>query len=179
VEAWSTWQQVALRKAPAGAGSEPRQPRVDENGQLEFLDTSDISYYLVPEDGVYYIDSVERGSRDRYWMFRQFEDAEKYMLLLISQSTRPGTFSDSPVFRWYRAGLDPRVSLAKPDPDHFPGRVSLTVDGEPIDRGWMGETDAISFSHAIVLSYEELCTRLKDGIPADWFERKASPGVHD
>lgn len=110
-------------------------------------------YFLVPEDGVFYVEAEERGTRGRYWMFRRLADAEKCLPFLNHQGGRsPG----SPLFRWYRRGLHPRVSLSKPNPENVPGRVTLTVDGEPIDRGWMGVEDAISLSHVLLLSYEAL-----------------------
>lgn len=185
VKAWYSWQAVYLSKRgryPGGEHRAPerwetaeqvfwgaRPPQMTNDHELSFIDDADVSYYLVAENGAFYIDEKERGSRGRYWMFRNFEDAEKCMLFLISQIARPGTYTDSPRFRWYQEGLNPRVSLHKPDPKNYPGRVSLTVDEEPIDRGWMGENDAIAFSHAIVLTYEELDATLREGIPADWF----------
>jgi hypothetical protein len=133
------------------------------------VDDLEVSYYLVPQDGVYYVDSQERGARQRYQMFRRLDDAEKFLLIQFSQSARPGKLSDSPVFKWYRAGLAPAVSLHHPDSANFPGRVSLRVTGEPEDRGWMGETDAISFSHVVNVPFEELDRTLRVGIPPDWF----------
>ncbi|ORW78193.1 hypothetical protein AWC25_06280 [Mycobacterium sherrisii] len=102
-------------------------------------------------------------------MFRQYEDAEKYLLLLISQMARPGRYTNSPAFRWSEEGLDPQVTLTTPDPVNCPGRVSLRVDQEPNDRGWMGESDALAASHILVLSFEELDLILREGIPKDWF----------
>jgi hypothetical protein len=186
VKAWYAWQAVYLRKQGTYPGAErraperwetaeqvfwgARPPRMTNESELAFIDNAGVSYYIVAEDDVYYIDEEERGSRGRYWMFRNFEDAEKCMLFLISQNARPGEYSDSPKFRWYREGLDPRVSLSKPDPVNYPGRVSVTVDQEPTDRGWMGENDAVAFSHAIVMSYGELDDTLREGIPDDWFK---------
>ncbi len=169
IGSWKAWDGVARRKSGRNASLGLEPPTVDADGQLAFRDSLDVSYFLVPEDGVYFIDTQERGTRARYWMFRRFADAEKYLLVLISEAARPGPMSASPIFRWYRQGLNTRVTLSKPDPENFPGRVSLTVDREPSTRGWMGETDAISFSHAIVLSYDELEHELQQGIPADWF----------
>lgn len=139
------------------------------NSELCFLDDSEISYYLSVEDKYLYIDKESRGSRGRYWMFRRFEDAEKYMLFLISQMVRPGKYDESPSFRWYREGLDPRVRLAKPDPENHPSRVSLTVNDESTDRGWMTEHNAVAGSHVIVLGFNELEEVLQEGIPSDWF----------
>jgi hypothetical protein len=102
-------------------------------------------------------------------MFRRFEDAEKYMLFLISQTTRPGKYNESPSYRWYKDGLDSRVTLAKPDPENHPGRVSLTVDNEATDRGWMTEHNAVAGSHVIVPSFDELEEALREEIPSDWF----------
>lgn len=185
VRAWYVWQEVSLRTRGSFPGKEQRAPRGLEtpeelfwgrrppamtgDGELAFVDDADVSYYLVIEDNQYYIDTKERGSRGRYWMFRRFEDAEKYLLFLMSQIARPGKYTDSPRYRWHRAGLDPRVSLGRPDPTNYPGRVDLTVDPEPTDRGWMGETDARAASHVITRSFEELDAELRKGIPPDWF----------
>jgi hypothetical protein len=118
-------------------------------------------YFLVPEDNVFYIEAEERGTRGRYWMFRQLGDAEKCLLFLNYQG---GRSPSSPLFRWYRRGLHPRVSLSKPDPENIPGRVSLTVDDEPTDRGWMGVEDAISLSHVLLMSYKELEYELRQHV---------------
>jgi hypothetical protein len=178
VKSWYSWQAVYLRET----GSDPEYeaiagqitwrthpPRMTKDGELCFIDDDEISNYLVIEGNQYYIDKKSRGSRGRYWMFRRFEDAEKYMLFLISQMARPGRYTKSPAFRWYQKGVDPRVTLTKPDPVDYPGRVSLRVDHEANDRGWMGETDAPAGSHVLVLSFEELDSVLREGIPADWF----------
>ncbi|CQD10286.1 hypothetical protein BN000_02112 [Mycobacterium europaeum] len=186
VKSWYSWQEVYLRKMGSSLlqsefssgehrgesawGTKP--PRMTDEKELCFIDDGELSYYLVIEDDKYYIDKKSRSSRERYWMFRRFEDAEKYMLFLLSQAARPGKYSDSPSFRWYREGLNPEVTLTKPDPVNFPGRVSLTVDHEPSDRGWMPEHDAIAASHLIVLSFEELDEALRQGIPRDWFNIK-------
>ncbi|WP_198157872.1 hypothetical protein, partial [Mycobacterium celatum] len=146
-----------------------RPPEITNDSELALVDNADLSYYLVPDGGVYYIDEEERGSRGRFWMFRNYEDAEKCLLFLISQAARPGKYSDSPRFRWYQEGLNPNVTLRKSDPENFPGRVTLTVDQESADRGWMGENDAVAFSHAIVMTYDELDAALRRGIPPEWF----------
>ncbi|MUM09045.1 hypothetical protein B5P44_30205 [Mycobacterium sp. CBMA 213] len=114
------------------------------------------------EDDVFYIESEERGARSRSWMFRQLSDAEKCLLLLNREGT---SRADALMSRWHRRGLHPRASLSKPDPDNFPGRVSVAVDGEPIDRGWMGATHAILLSHALALSPEQLELELRQDVP--------------
>lgn len=185
VKYWYSWQEIALRSRGRLPGQVQREPRLHEtteqiywgarppemtnSRELAFIDDADISYYLTWGDGNFYIDSQERGSRKTYWMFRRFDDAEKYLAFLISQSARPGQYTESPAYRWYQEGIDPRVTLSKPDPVNFPGRVSLRIDQEPTDRGWMGETDAPAASHVLVLSFEELDSILRQGIPKDWF----------
>lgn len=190
VTSWYVWQKVYLRGRNRFPGEAQRQPKLGETpeqvfwgrrppemtdrNELALIDDADVSFYLVCEDDGFFIDSQERGSRETYWMFRRFEDAEKYLLFLISQTARPGRYTDSPAYRWYQEGLNPRVTLTRPDPVNYPGRVSLRVDQEPTDRGWMGETDAPAGSHIIVLSFEVLDSVLRDGIPADWFTNKSS-----
>jgi hypothetical protein len=184
VKSWYQWQSVDLHRSgidpelEAAAGEiawRTRPPSMTSSDELRFMDDSEIIYYLVVENGEYFIDKKSRGSRARYWMFRRFEDAEKYMLFLISQMVRPGKYSDSPSFKWYREGLHPRVTLAEVDPENYPGRVSLTVDQEPIDRGWMTEHNAIAGSHVIVLSFNELDEALREGIPREWFSINVVP----
>lgn len=185
VKCWYVWQVVHLRgqgRLPGDTQREPRgretreeifwgrrPPQMVNRNELALIDVGDVSYYMACKDDCYFIDSEERGSRKTYWMFRRFEDVEKYLLFLISQMSRPGRYNQSPAFRWYQEGLDPRVTLSKPDPDNFPGRVSLRVDQEPTDRGWMGQNDAPAGSHVLVMSFEELDSALREGIPADWF----------
>jgi len=43
------------------------------------------------------------------------------------------------------------------------------VDHEAADRGWMGESDAPAGSHILLLSFEELDSILREGIPTAWF----------
>ncbi|MCV7029365.1 hypothetical protein [Mycobacterium sherrisii] len=178
IRTWYVWQAVDLHKSGALPGRNitsdqlvwsTRPPAMTNDGELCFLNDGEISYYLVIENDHYYIDKKSRSSRGRYWMFRRFEDAEKYMLFLISQMVRPGRYADSPGFHWYREGLDPRVTLTKDDPVNHPGRVRLTVDKEAIDRGWMTEHNAVAGSHIIVPSFNELEKSLREQIPNDWF----------
>ncbi|UQX12009.1 hypothetical protein [Candidatus Mycobacterium methanotrophicum] len=186
VKAWYFWQEVDLRKRGRYPGQEKRTPEPWETAEqvfwgarppemvseseLAFFENGDAFCYIVCEDGVYYIDEQERGSRGRYWMFRNLEDAEKCILFILSQRARPGSYSDSPRSRWYKQGLDARVFLSQPDPVNYPGRVSMTVDHELVDRGWLGENDAVPFSHAIVQTYDELDANLREGISEDWFD---------
>lgn len=183
VKSWYSWQEIYLRKMgkplpESDFAAETRNqhtywgtrpPTMSDATSLCFLDDYELAYYLVIDENQFYIDKQSRGSRKCYWMFRRFEDAEKYALFLISQSARPGRYSDSPSYRWYQEGLNPRITLTKPDPVNYPGRVSLTVDRESIDRGWMPEHDAVAASHLIVLNFEELDETLRQGIPPDWF----------
>lgn len=185
VKSWYSWREIYLREMGRYPGKDRRKPRGSEtaaqvfwggrppvminDGELKFLDDSELANYLVFEDNQYYIDGQERGSRSRYFMFRRFEDAEKYTLFLISQMARIRYYKKSPGFRWYQEGVHPWVTLDRPDPVNFPGRVSLTVDDETNDRGWVPETDAAAAAHVLVLSFEELDTVLREGIPVDWF----------
>jgi hypothetical protein len=185
VKAWYIWQEVYLRKLGKHPGQDQRPPKSWETAEQVFwgarppkmaserdlviTDGSGETYYLSPQDDVYYIDEEERSSRGRFWMFRRLEDAEKGLLFLMSQAARPGKYSDSPRYRWNEQGLNANVHLHKTDPEKRPGRVAMTVDREPIDRGWMGENDAIPFSHAITLTYDELDSAVREGIPPEWF----------
>lgn len=187
IASWYAWQCVYLwtRKRRPGDTQRPpekwetadevfwgaRPPAMADPHTLFFATATGGTYfYLTDEDGTYYVDSEERGTRVRLRMFRALEDAEKYLLLAISQDARPGKYTDSPRSRWRRAGLHPRVTLAFPDPEKLPGRATVTVDDEGLDRGWMGRNEAIAFSHAIILTFEELDQTLRQGIPVEAFE---------
>lgn len=188
---WYSWQEISLRSQGRFPGQVQREPRFHEtreqvfwggrppemtnSHELAFSDDGDISYYLTWKNGSFYVDSEERGSRHTYWMFRRFDDAEKYLAFLISQMARPGQYTDSPAYRWYQEGVNPRVTLSKMDPVNFPGRVSLFVDQEPTARCWMGEGDAPAGSHVLVLSFEELDSILRQEIPPSWFTVDTPP----
>ncbi len=64
--------------------------------------------------------------------------------------------------------IDAQPTLS-PDPENHPGRVSLTVNDESTDRGWMTEHNAVAGSHVIGLGFNELEEVLREGIPSDWF----------
>ena len=102
-------------------------------------------------------------------MFRLLEDAEKYILCALCEATQAVQRTDALWQRWAQSGLNPRVHLSSADIDRHPGRVSLTVDQEPIDRGWMGRSDAIAFSHPIVLTLGELRAVLRAEFPDEAF----------
>ena len=187
VEIWYEWQGLYLwsrGKSPGAArrfapkwetdeqifwGSRP--PVMLDDATLSFDNApGDLTYYVASEGGLFYMDVQERGSRQRFWMFRRLEDLEKYVLLTVSQNARPGSYLSSPESRWRQLGVHPDVILEQADVERFPGRVSITILGESVDRGWMGKSDAIPFSHAIMLSFEELDQYVRSGIPEDGFQ---------
>lgn len=121
IDAWYAWQAARERNhqsstRPGNLLVGQRPPATFDDGSLAFVDELDVSYYLVPEDDVYYVDSEERGSRKRYWMFRRLDDAEKFLIFQFSQSARPGKLPNSPAFKWYRDGLSPTVLFTIPTP---------------------------------------------------------------
>ncbi|MEH3142846.1 MAG: hypothetical protein PGN37_22330 [Mycobacterium kyogaense] len=126
-------------------------------------------YYLSEESSVYFLDLEERGTRKRYWMFRRLRDAEKYILCALCDAAQTVQRTDTLWQRWFQSGLDPRVQLSYNDIDQFPGSVSLTVDQEPIDRGWMGKDDALAFSHPILLTVHELRKAVRAEFPDEAF----------
>lgn len=159
---WETAEQVFW-------GAKP--PQLRDDGVFVFSSAAgDLKYSVVTEPEAFFIDVEERGSAQRYWMFRRFDDLEKYLLFLISQDALTDAFDGSLRARWRRQGVDPRVRLAQPDPENFPGRMSITVVGESAPRCWMGRGDAITFSHGIVISYEELDRLAREGVPDEGFE---------
>jgi hypothetical protein len=185
VRSWHTWQGAYLYSLGRHPGSDHQEPKDRETSEqifwgghppemtnaneLRFLSDGEISYYLTWEDSCYFIDKEERGSRARYWMFREYDDVEKYLLFRISRFIFPERYIDSPAMYRLEGELDPWVTLKKPDPVNYPGRTSLRVNDEPRDRGWMGEIDATAVSHILFLSFEELDSLLREGLPADWF----------
>ncbi|BAX90887.1 hypothetical protein [Mycobacterium shigaense] len=185
VRSWYTWQGAYLLSQGKYPGYDQREPRLWETeaqvfwdgrppemtsiNELGFIDDGGVSEYLVWENGRYFIDEQERGSRDKYWMLNHYPDAEKLLLFSIGKRALSGRYIDSPAMDRLERAVDPRVTLSKPDPLNYPGRVSLRVNGEDDDRGWIGETDATAASHIVFLSFEDLDSLLREGLPADWF----------
>jgi hypothetical protein len=54
VVSWYRWQNVRYKTRP---------PTMTSHNELCFADEGEISYYLTIQDGGYYIDDKERGSR--------------------------------------------------------------------------------------------------------------------
>ncbi|WBP93522.1 hypothetical protein O6072_21030 [Mycolicibacterium neoaurum] len=187
VHAWYEWQGYYLWSRGRAPGDEDRAPAKWESigevfwgadppqlqdGIFTFGSAAgDLKYFVVTEAEAFFIDVEERGSRERYWMFRQFDDLEKYLLFIISQDALTDAYAGSLRARWRRQGVDPRVTLSQPDPENFPGRMSITVRGESAPRCWMGRGDAITFSHGIVVSYEELDRLVREGLSNEGFQR--------
>lgn len=170
---WYFWQTLYLWAHDRQPGSETRAPKTWETEAEvywgarppEMADGSTLSfahpsgefmYYLSQESDVFYLAVEERRVQKRYWMFRLLEDAQKYIDCTLSDATQSIRQTDRLWRRWTELGLNSHVTLTYPDVNQYPGRVSLTVDDEPRDRGWMGKSDAVPFSHAIVLSAKEL-----------------------
>lgn len=150
-------------------GAEPPKFLADESFAFENA-AGDLRYFVTDESGIFFIDVEERGSRERYWMFHEFDDLEKYLLFVISQDAYPGAYDESLRARWRKQGVDPRVTLTQPDPENYPGRMAITVIGENLARCWMGRSDAIAFSHGIHISYEELDRMTREGLPVEGFQ---------
>src|ERR1700722_202562 len=88
LKTWYRWQGAYLSGQRRYPGYDQREPRIGESreqilwggrppemtriNELGFVDDADVSEYLVWEDGRYFIDSEERGSRRRYWMFDSY-----------------------------------------------------------------------------------------------------------
>lgn len=170
---WYFWQTLYLWAHDRRPGSEARTPKTWEteaevfwgarppemtnDSTISFAHPSgEFMYYLTEESDVYYLAVEERRVQKCYWMFRLLADAQKYIECTLSDATQSIRQPDRLWRRWIQLGLNPRVTLTYPDPSQYPGRVSLTVEGETRDRCWMGKSDAIPFSHAIVLSVPEL-----------------------
>ncbi|WP_138158213.1 hypothetical protein [Mycolicibacterium neoaurum] len=194
VRAWYEWQSCYLRsrgRVPGDEGRTPAKwktvgevfwgadpPRV-QDGIFTFGSAAgDLKYFVVAEAEAFFIDVEERGSRERYWMFSQFDDLEKYLLFMISQAALTDASGGSLRARWQREGADQRVTLSQPDPENSPGRMSITVKGERVPRCWMGRGDAITFSHGIAMSYEQLERLVREGLSSDGLQRNGGAEAH-
>ncbi|ADG97262.1 hypothetical protein Srot_0783 [Segniliparus rotundus DSM 44985] len=103
-------------------------------------------------------------------MFRNFDDAEKYMLFLLASGAymmnRLGFLS----IEWSNRGVAPWARVENLEPEvEYSEKFSVSIEGESGDRGWMKERDAIIFSQIARLAYEELDAKLREGIPPEWF----------
>src|SRR5437764_1176059 len=73
-----------------------------------------------------------------------------------------------PDFRWYREGADTRARLEKTDPTAGYSYISLYIDNEPLDQGYLRQIDAITFSHPLLLTYDQVDATYRDGLPSEW-----------
>ncbi|ORV85426.1 hypothetical protein [Mycolicibacterium iranicum] len=184
---WYFWQAIYLWAHNRQPGSETRAPKkweteaevfwgarppeMADDSTLSFAHPSgEFMYYLTEESDVYYLAVEERRVQKRYWMFRLLADAQKYIDCTLSDATQSIRQTDRLWRRWTQLGLNSLVTLTYPDMNKYPGRVSLTVDCEPTDRGWMGKSDAVPFSHAIILSTAELEGVLTSQFPNEALE---------
>jgi len=92
VKSWYAWEEVHFRKM---GGPVPQKGLAEEKDNQEFdwgakpPSMTDDRELCFIDDNQYYFDKKSRSSRERYWMFRRFEDTEKYTLFLISQPSSP------------------------------------------------------------------------------------------
>ncbi|WP_156920438.1 hypothetical protein [Segniliparus rugosus] len=181
VRQWCVWREIYLRHTGRRIGllsSDPESfdywyawpPKMATPTELRLGLASNENSYLVAEDGCFYLESEERGSRGRDMTFTNFPDAEKAVLFSLADVARSVNNLDSLDLLWYREGLHPRVTLTNLEPEkEFSQKFGIIVDQEPAYRGWMTQSGATVFSHVVVLTYEELDARLREGVPPGWF----------
>lgn len=177
--AWYHWQATALRsigkdigtvRLPTGSAEYSfwlaNPPRIDADGLL--LDIGDVQYRARPFEDGWSLTKEERGIASERGVLRAFPDVEKYLLYLMGQLPRRTDYTSAPDYRWYQQGLDPRVRLEKTDPAAEYSYMFLFVDEEPTDRGYLGQMDAVTFSHPLVMSYEQIDATYREGLPNEW-----------
>lgn len=181
VRSWYEWQAAALRSAGKdigvaripGAAPEyefwlANPPRFND-GQL-YLEIGGLKWIVTQSSDAWLLTKDERDLPSPVGELRRFEDMEKYLLCLMGGVPYAGQLrAAAPGIRWYREGVDSRVRLEKVDPaSEYSDRI-LYVDDEVVDRGRLGEIDAVRFSHPLVRSYDEVDSIFKSGLPQEWF----------
>ncbi|TDZ93540.1 hypothetical protein [Mycobacteroides salmoniphilum] len=178
---WFIWREIVLRgmnRAPGQEGSDVTgydywgdvPPRFE--GDCLNLYSGGNDYVQIirrARDGIA-IDIEQRGLAGNAGFLRQISDVEKYLLLGTADSVRMSLGLPRRDVSWYQAGLDSRVHLRNLDPEaEYSTRFEMSVEGEPSDRGWLAEIDAVTFSHLLEMTYGDLDSLMREGIPSDWF----------
>ncbi|MFI6997667.1 hypothetical protein [Nocardia sp. NPDC050175] len=181
VRSWYEWQAAAMRSRGefvgrgrvAGACTEyefwlANPPRFNDDRLC--LDIGGLEWVTAQAKDGWLVAKVERDLPSPVGVLRSFVDMEKYLLCLMGGVPYIGELrAMAPGTRWYREGLSPRVRLEKKDPTLDYSDISLYVDDEVVDRGHLGEIDAIRFSHPLVMTYEQVDLSFKAGLPHEWF----------
>lgn len=150
-----------LRPRPAGAQRVQKQLRAMEDGTV-VADIGGILYHIAHQESGWSVLKQERAAKQQQALFQRFEDVEKYVFCLDADSVRDSLGLESLWSKWYSEGVQPGTRI---DPPLGPGYdVSLYVGGEQAPRGVLEQMDATSFSHAIVLDFDELKDAVTEGL---------------
>ncbi|MEU7142894.1 hypothetical protein ABZ942_25850 [Nocardia sp. NPDC046473] len=141
-----------------------------KNDQL-CIEIGGLKWIVAQSRDVWLLTKDERDISSPVGQLRNFDDMAKYLLCLMGGVAYTRQLrAAAPGIRWYREGVDPRVRLEQADSTLEYSDRLLYVDDEAIDRGHLGEIDAVRFSHPLVMTYEEVDSVFKSGLPQGWFE---------
>lgn len=160
------WADLARRLAwwdavTTAAGEPPSwPPRTD--GDVQIFNFGDIDYRIEPGPDGFTLVKVERDQRaGGPARFDRREDVTKYLVWTAAQYARQ--VLDLPNLRreWFRLGPDPRVTVVEEGRQRV-----LALPGVPGSSCTLGEVVAVSFSHVLPLTVDELEAELRAGVPA-------------
>ncbi|WP_135234795.1 hypothetical protein [Nocardia sp. CS682] len=181
VRSWYEWQAASVRSQGKDLGR-TRIPGADpeyefwlantprSEGARLYLDIGGLSWVVAGSGDGWLLTKDERNLPSPVGELRSFADMEKYLLCLMGGVPYVGRLrAEAPGTRWYREGVHPRVRLEKVDPTLEYSDRLLYVDDEVVDRGHLGEIDAVRFSHPLVMNYQQIESTFKAGLPSEWF----------
>lgn len=137
-------------------------------GELR-LTIGGMQHYVVQSGAGWRVDRGERNDRRPVILLNDFSDVEKFLLCQLGEAAYKGDYTEAPYYRWYEDGVAQGITLAPVDPNNEYSEVYLLVDREPGPRGSTRKTEAISFSHPLLMDYEEIDALYRSKIPADRF----------
>ncbi|MEV6768352.1 hypothetical protein AB0N05_06925 [Nocardia sp. NPDC051030] len=175
---WYRWQEAYVRVMGKQLGGPPipmatpeysfwlATPPFMERGELR-LGIGGMHHYVIETAEGWRLDQAERNDRRPVVELRNFPDMEKFLLCLMGEAAYKGDYTQAPYYRWYEQGVAPGVTLQPVDPQNEYSPVYLIVEGEP--QGSTRQSEAISFSHPLLMTYEEIETLYRSKIPSEMF----------
>ncbi|EFV14722.1 hypothetical protein [Segniliparus rugosus] len=128
-------------------------------------------YFVSDARGEVVVERQERGLGQTVAEFSSFDDAERYLLVLVGDEVRRGHGLAQLHKQWRAKGLRAGARFY-PDPDFYGASSDLYTGDGPAPRGRMGLSDAEWFSHAAAMDFEEIDTALRNGVDgAGWSPR--------
>jgi hypothetical protein len=119
-----------------------------------------IRYNLIVSGARLTIEVQERDKPHAFAWFSRFLEAEKFLLWLLWDGARGYRHLETKDMQWWAAGPDPRVDIG--EDGH---RRILTLSNEPDSECTVNSVgDAVSFTHAMVLTLDELEAELRAGL---------------